>query len=203
MRILALCTITLPVLAACASTPNAGALGEGSATTPRIVAVDTAVPPRSASVELDEPAYAALLLVAPGHSATLLYPADSLVNNRLSAGTTTVSFTVPERLVPSDSAMLIRRGRVTRDTTLRSARPALPRTGESPIPPETPTYLLLVTSPQRLDYNRIREKTSGVSLPVIESEALNAVGKTIKSTIADEPRAWAGYFHRVDVSSDR
>lgn len=200
MRILAAGTITLTVvLGACVSTPNAGSLGEGSTKAPKIVGVDTAVPPRTASVQLEEPAYAALLLVAPGHSATLLYPADAQTNNRLNAGATTLQFRVPDALVPSDSAMLIRRGREVRDTTLRTTRRPLPRESERPIDPEAPSYLLLVTSPQRLEFARIREKTAGVSLPVIESEALNAVGKTIKSTIVEEPRAWAGYFHRVDL----
>jgi hypothetical protein len=187
------------VLVACVSTPNAGSLGEGSAKAPKIVGVDTAVPPRSASVQLEEPAWAALLLVAPGHSATLLYPPDSQTSNRLTAGATTLQFRIPDALVPSDSTVLIRRGREVRDTTLRTTRRPIPRDSERPIDPESPSYLLLVTSPQRLDFARIREKTTGVSLPVVESEALNAVGKTIKSTIVDEPRTWAGFYHRVDL----
>ena len=204
MRILAPgCIALTAILSACVSTPSAGSLGEGSDATPRIVSVDSAVPPRSAIVQLEQPAYVALLLVAPGHSATLLYPGDSTTNNRLNGGTSTLSFRIPENIAPPDSTSLIRRGRVMSDTNLRGTRPRLPGAGEGPIDPETPTYLLLVTSPQRLEYVRIREKTVGVSLPVVESEALNAVGKTIKATIADEPRAWAGWFQRVEVRSSR
>ena len=44
-------------------------------------------PPAAATVQLDRDGYAALILVAPGHSATLLYPADSTTDTRLSAGT--------------------------------------------------------------------------------------------------------------------
>ena len=201
MRIPACSATTLTLfIAACASAPKAGSLGEGSAPPATIVAVDTATPPKSASVQLHEAAYAALLLVAPGHSATLLYPADSLANNHLSAGATTLSFKVPETLVPSDSAVLLRRSGISRDSSVRTGRGGMARTGPGPILAETPTYLLLVTSPQRLDYARIREKTAGVSLPVIDAEALNATGKTIKSTLAVEPRTWAGYFHRVALS---
>jgi hypothetical protein len=43
------------------------------------------------------------------------------------------------------------------------------------------------------------EKTAGVSIPNIETEALNAVGKAIKSTILSEPRELAGYYQRVEL----
>lgn len=200
MRILALSTTTLTLfIGACASAPKVGSL-EGSATTPRIVAVDSTLPPRSVAVELTEPAYAALLLVAPGHSATLLYPSDSLVSNHLSTGRTTLSFRIPDNLVPTDSTGMLRRTRSPSDTSLRSTRREMPSMGGGPIRPDTPAFLLLVTSPQRLDYKRIHEKTTGVSLPAYDMEALNAVAKTIKGTITEEPRTWAGYYHQVELS---
>ncbi len=200
MRILALSTTTMAFFAgACASAPKVGPLGEGSATAPKIVALDTTVPPRSVAVELPEPAYAALLLVAPGHSATLLYPGDSAVSNHLSAGRTALSFRIPDNLVPTDSTGMLRRTRVPSDTSLRSTR-RMSSMGAGPIRPDTPAFLLLVTSPQRLDYKRMQEKTAGVSLPAFDMEALNAVAKTIKSTITEEPRTWAGYYHQVQLS---
>jgi hypothetical protein len=193
--------------AACASSPDAGALGEGSTLQPRIVGVDSTRPPRSVSIQLDQPSYVALLLVAPGHSATLLYPSDSSTSNRMSAGTNGIAFEIPSLLVGSDSGFMIRRpGERSRTDSARPAgaraRAGTPRdpTSGRPIPPETPTYLLLVTSPQPLQYARILEKTAGVSIPLVESEALNAVGKAIKSTLQTEPREWAGYFQLVELT---
>lgn len=200
MRIPALASTTLAVLAACSSAPKVGSLGEGSSATPKIVAVDTALPPRAATVDLTQPGYAALLLVAPGHSATLLYPGDSTTDNRLPAGRTTLQFGVPSKLVPTDSTGMLRRTRVPMDTSLRSMRREGADAG--PIRSDTPTFLLLVTSPQRLDYGRIKEKTLGVSLPALDMEALNAVAKAVKSTIADEPRTWAGYYHEIALTRE-
>jgi hypothetical protein len=67
------------------------------------------------------------------------------------------------------------------------------------VPAATQTYLLLVTSPQPLSYQRIIEKTAGVSIPSIETEALNAVAKAIKSTIPSEPREISGYYQRIEL----
>jgi len=203
VRIPALGIATLALFgAACASTPDTGALGEGVAPLGRIVGVDTAHPPTAAGVELESPAYGALLLVAPGYSATLLYPDDSTTNNRLSAGTNTLSFRIPKGLLQRDS-MLRNPRTAARDTAMHGRRPAIARVGTGPLPPEVPTFLLLVTSPQPLDYRRIREKTVGVSLPVVETEALNAVGKAIKATIATEPRTWAGHYQRIELTRPR
>ena len=183
---------------ACASSPNAGALGEGSSQLPRIVGVDTAYPPRGLSVQLQQPAYVAVLLVASGHSATLLFPRDSITTNQRTAGTHFLAFEVPEFLVQSDSqratAILARRdsGRAN----AARARAQRPR-AVAPLLPTTPTYLLVVTSPQPLAFQRIIEKTAGVSIPVDDMEALNAVSKAVKSTIPAEPRDWAGYYQAV------
>lgn len=181
---------------ACASAPTAGPVGEGGLQPPMITSVDTTVPPRHASVQIDQPGYVALLLVAPGHSATLLFPADSLVNNRFDAGTHRLAFELPASLVPSDSSRL---QRVRRDTSRIGPRRTGTRRVVDPITPETQAFLLAVTSPQALDRGRILEKTAGVSIPTIDSEALNAVGKAIKSTIVNEPREWAGYFRAVEL----
>ncbi|MEX2179007.1 MAG: hypothetical protein WD801_09875 [Gemmatimonadaceae bacterium] len=174
---------------ACASTPRVGTLGEGSAHEPRILEVDTGSPPRYAVVQLQEQSFVALVLVAPGHSATLLYP-DSTTENRLASGTHRLDFAIPD--------LLIRRDTTNRQPGSERIR-ARTRLGLSAIPPETPTFLLLVTSPQALSYPRLFGVTAGVSIPLVESEALSAVAKAIKSTIASEPRAWAGAYQLVEL----
>lgn len=210
MRIVVVGSLALTIIVlACASVPNAGALADGSSLHPRIVAVDTSHPPKNVLVDLDQPGYVAVVLVAPGHSATLLWPPDSTTDNRLSAGTHQLSFQVPKLLVQVDSlrnpdrvqrtrrqqdSSILNPGRQRYDTSMRT------RDGRmSAITPTTPTHLLLITSPRPLVYRRILDKTAGVSIPMIEMEALNAVAKAIKATIPDEPREWAGYYQRVEL----
>jgi hypothetical protein len=188
----------LLAVAACAKEMKSGALGDSPspASPTRITAVDSARPPRSATVQLDQPGYAMLILVAPGHSATVLYPGDSTTDNRLDAGTHVLQFVIPEVLVQSDSQRAAAMARA-RDSGF-SARRTRPR-GVTPLLPTTPTYLLVVTSPQPLSYSRVREKTTGVSIPLDDMEALNAVAKVVKSTIAVEPREWAGYYQHIEI----
>lgn len=174
----------------------------------RIIGVDSAQPPASVAVQLERSAYAALLLVVPGHSATLLYPSDSATRNRLESGVSQLGFTVPDNLVRSDSALLVRR-RTQRqiEDSIRLARARGRPTRRAPEPPPMPaeasTFFLLLTSPQPLDYERMIAKTAGVSIPVVESEALHAVAKAIRSTLAEEPREVAAYFVQVELGRKR
>jgi hypothetical protein len=162
-------------------------------------------------VELDQPGYVALVLIAPGHSATLLYPTDSVTDNRLSAGTHQLTLRIPEVLVMVDSirnpdrtqriggrapvdSTILNPGRQRSDTAIRARSNRPP-----PLSPTVPTYLLLITAPKPLVYQRIIDKTAGVSIPISDDEALNAVAKAIKSTIPEEPREWAGYYQRTEL----
>lgn len=178
----------------CATDPRLGALGEGGVAEPRITAVDTTTPPRFATVQLDQEAYAALFLVAPGHSATLIFPADTMTDNQLGAGSHRLQFEVPTVLVETDSQRIER----IREAQRRAGRRrSIPPTGSAvvgPIPMSVTPYLLLLTSPQELDYRRMIERTAGVSIPTVDMEALNAVAKAIKGTLPSEPRSWAGYY---------
>lgn len=189
--------------AACASIPKSGALGEGSTAEPRISAVDTAVPPRYAHIELDRTEHVALLLVTPGHSAIVLFPGDSLTNNEMRPGRHQINFRVPDHMQESDSARLARII-ASRDTTrlIPRNRPSGSRM-PAPVPPTAQPYLLLVTSPQPLRYQRLQEITVGVSIPTVDEEALNAVGKAVKSTIANEPREWSGFFQAIELRRER
>lgn len=213
MRITMISSMALGLFTlSCASAPSAGPLGEGASFHPRISAIDSTHPPRTVSVELDKPGYAAVLLIAPGHSASLVYPGDSLTDNKLSAGMHELSLAIPNLFVRADSTRGFDRGRGgmerpdsgvfstgrQRDSTM------MPRTSRRiTLSPTTPTYLLLVTSPQPLVYSRIVEKTTGVSIPTTESEALSAVAKAVKSTITTEPRDWAGAYQKVELQGKK
>lgn len=195
--------LSITLAAACAGNPGVGALGEGGVAEPRITAIDTSVPPRHADVQLAQPAYAALVLVAPGHSATLLYPADTVTNNQLGAGAHRLRFEIPPLLVETDSQRLARIREAQRAAPRRRVPPATGSTSLGPIPPSIVPYLLLLTSPQELDYARMLERTAGVSIPTLDLEALNAVAKAIKGTLPSEPRNWAGYYTLVDLRRSR
>jgi hypothetical protein len=197
--------IAILLVLACAKRPTFGAVGEPTAINPVLTAVDTSHPPRNAWVQMDQGGYVALLLLAPGHSATLLYPPDDSTNNQLSAGAHLLTFTVPSHIARADSLRDPARARQL-DSTRRGAG-GVGRTGRGqgpgqpmpPIPQLTQLSLFLVTSPQRLEYRKILGVTNGVTIPTDEMEALNAVGKAIKGTISGEPRAWAGYYRHVQL----
>jgi len=192
----------LALVAACAPVQAvSGPIGEGAPDHPDITAVDSMHPPKSASVRLDKDAYVVLLLVAPGHSATLLYPKDSTTDNHLSAGAHEIAFQVPGRMTLSDTARRALDQRERSDSADRSrARPTAPQTsGMRPIMPNTNTFLLIVSSPQPLVYQKVVDKTVGWSIPLDDMEALNAVAKQVKSTITN-PRDWSAAFHVVTLA---
>ena len=209
MRIAFWCSIAATtILSGCASVPASGPLAEGSTAAPRITALDSVRPPHAAWVQLDQTAYTVLVLVAPGHSATLLYPADSTIDNRLTPGAHHLSFTIPGTLVIDDSIRNPDRNRRARpDSSLRYPGGVGPNSRSTrtypPLEPTTPVYLLLVTSPQPLVYRRVLDKTAGVSIPSVEMEALNAVAKAVKSTLVQEPRDWAGFYQRIELRQRR
>jgi hypothetical protein len=196
-------SIALALSASCA-VPSlvGGPLGEGASDYPTITAVDTSTyPPKRMSIKLDKDAYAVLILVAPGHSASLLYPPDSTTDNRLAAGAHDIAFEVPAPLALSDSARLrrAREERARADSAFSSrSRPTSPQgPAMRPIAIDATTYLLVVTSPQPLVYKRVLDKTAGWSIPVDDMQALNSVAKQVKATITNSPRDWSAAFHVV------
>lgn len=200
MRTNVLTSIALIALCACATAPRSGPLGEGFNLHPAITSIDTAHPPRSAWIELDQQNYAVLLLVTPGRGVTVLFPRDSNANNRLGAGAHQLTFNIPVPRSVTDSLNRTRRRTPERTDTLRSVAE---RRASAPPVQLASTYLLLVASPQRLSYARVLEKTAGVSIPLEEMEALNAVAKAVKSTITAEPREWAAFYRTAAVTPER
>jgi hypothetical protein len=190
------------IVLACASAPTSGPLGEGFSLHPAITSTDTAHPPRSAWIDLDKEQYVALLLVTPGRGVTLLYPRDSVTDNHLSAGAHQLAFNLTATRDPTrstvDSLNRARRRPVARDT-VRSVTEQRGMAQQAAFD----TFLLLVTSPQPLVYSRVREKIVGVSIPIENDEALNAVAKAVKSTLIAEPREWAAFYRQVALTPDR
>ncbi|HEX7938146.1 MAG TPA: hypothetical protein VF483_04085, partial [Gemmatimonadaceae bacterium] len=195
------------VVAGCTNVIVGGPLGEGAPDYPDITAVDSTYPPRNASIKLDKDAYTVMLLVAPGHSATLLYPKDSSVDNHLTAGTHSIAFQVPGPLVLTDSFMLKRteleRQRYDSAARIRARMSSTAGSTMPPLSPNATTYLLVVTSPQPLTYARVFERTAGWSIPLDDMEALNAVAKQVKSTITKTPKDWSGAYHVITLTAPK
>jgi hypothetical protein len=190
------------VASACVSAPNNGPLGEGFNLHPAITSVDTAKPPHFAWVELDQQNYVALLLVQPGRGVTLLYPRDSALDNRLSAGAHQITFALISGRATLDSLNRLRRRTPGRGDTLRTMaeqRTASSMSAQLPLD----NFLLLFSSPEQISYARIHDKLTGVSIPTDDMEALNAVSKAVKSTLPTEPREWGAYYRLIDVTPPR
>ncbi len=207
MRIPIVCAGLLTSVAACVTTPIiGGALAEGTTTSPTIVSVDSGLPPKRVSIRLEKDASVVVILVAPGHSAFVLFPKDSVVDNRLAAGAHDIAFEIPGHLILSDSARLLRARqlRAFSDSSGRArARPTSASGMMPPINPEVPSYLLVITSPQPLVYQRVLDKTVGWSIPVVEQEALNSVAKQVKSTITGEPRDWSAAYLAIKLAETK
>lgn len=205
MRIQIAALVSLLVVASCRSAPEAGPLGEGLGGTSRIVGADTARPPRSLAVQLEEPSYVAVLLVQPGYSATLLYPRDSATNNNHPAGQSTVPLMFPGQVVRRDSGAVNQRTGAMRaqDSLIRRRGSAAGvRSTAAPAPVNAAAFLLLLTSPQPLVYQRIIDRTAGVTIPNIDDEALHAVAKGVRATLP-EPRRLSGYYQIIELTRPR
>lgn len=205
MRIPIATLVSLLVVTSCKSAPDAGPLGEGLGGASRIVAADTARPLRSVAVQLEEPAYAAVLLVQPGYTATLVYPKDSAMNNQLPAGPSTVPLFLPQQVVRRDSGSALQREGMRRaqdSAIVRRGTAAGARATTAGPAAAAETFLLLLTSPQPLVYQRIIDRTGGVTIPNIQDEALHAVAKAVRATLP-EPRRLAGYFQLIQLARPR
>jgi hypothetical protein len=196
----------IALTAGCASAPAVLHIGDAPDIGATLSLVDSASPPRNLEITLSQPAHVAVLLVVPGRGATLVYPRDtSLGPTHFLGGRHRVAAWYPGRAV---TASVDSTPRHAQDTLFDVRRP-LPidtvgrrrtRTGfgdqvEDPRERQrnlTPSYLLLVATPAPLHPDVIRRRVEGVTIPLNESEALNAIGKLVRST-ADPAARWAGH----------
>jgi hypothetical protein len=189
-------------LAGCASGSRPRLLGDAHATLgPQLALADSLRPPRELAITLSNPASAVVLFVVPGRGAVVVYPADSVVDNRLAAGTHRVSARWPQSFLAGDTIgpELARqpdpRGR---DSVLAGRTPR--REGAAPRAPQliSSGYLLLVTVAEPLPWAAVRERVEGMTIPIVDDEALNAMGKAVRS-VASPSAPWAGYAIDVRV----
>jgi hypothetical protein len=192
---------------ACASAPQPRQLGNYGLLTPRLTVVDSERPPRSLTVELSAPASVVVVYVAPGRSTRVVYPADSVNVPRLPAGTQRLTAAWPRSRASADSA---RRDSIARANQPRTRRDSITRAGmprpsmalpdpEAGLAPAG--YLLLFATPGPLQYAEVRRKVEGVTTPLDDDEALNAIAKQVRSTL-DPSAEWAAYALEVTVASE-
>ena len=190
----------------CAGAPKPRQLGEYSVLTPRLAVVDSEHPPVNLTVELSAPASIVVAYVSPGRSTRIVYPADTMGAARLAAGVQriTASWPAPRAALDRarrDSIARANAGRVGRDTIGRGRTQtirALPDP-ESGLAPEG--YLLLFATPSSLPYAEVRRKVEGVTTPLDDDEALNAIAKQVRSTLPGSAQ-WAAYAVDIVVETD-
>jgi hypothetical protein len=196
----------IAVVAGCASAPAVLHIGDAPDLGATLSLMDSAAPPRNLEITLSQPAHVAVLLVVPGRGATLVYPRDtSLGPTHFLGGQHRVTAWYPGRGIAAtvdsaaraaqDSSFDVRRPVPTDTVGRRRARTGFGDQVEDPRDRHrnlTVSYLLLVATPARLHPDVIRRRVEGVTIPLNESEALNAIGKLVRST-ADPSARWAGH----------
>jgi hypothetical protein len=216
---LALHSLALLLLAgACASAPQVLRLGDAPDLGATLSLVDSATPPVNLEVELTQPAHVVVLHVVPGAGASLVYPRDTSQGpTHFLVGKHRIRAWYPGRGLRTEGDSLLP---TARDSLLDIRRPTLPdsldrtRGGrtrttagdrvEDPRerqPRNVPSsYLLLVATPARLHPDTVRRRVEGVTIPLNEMEALNAMGKLVRST-AQPGATWAGHAVPIRLSA--
>lgn len=181
-------------LAACASAAPIQ-LGDTQALAPRIDPVAKEAVPLHVQVAIARPANVAVFFVLPGRGATLLYPIDSSSPTRLTAGAHILTTSLAARAA-RDSA------RTPHPNTTGAPLP-LPNAANRANPAEvmsadslghvgTDGYLLLYATDDSLDFNTLRNRVTGVTIPIENDAAVSTVTKLIKATTRGTG-AWAAY----------
>jgi hypothetical protein len=189
------------LLTACAGGVEVGRLGTYAAyrphfTVPSQPSGSGSRAPTHVIADLASPGYVVMLYVVPGRGATLLYPIDSTTYNYMSAGShdLPISFTGSSRLADT---LLMRRpdpnaGRRTRAGGRGQGSAVDPRLLAAS------GYLLMLTSSAPLSFSAIAPKVDGVSLPIEDDEALNAIAKQVLSA-TDHTKPWAAYYQHIET----
>jgi len=183
----------LGVIGGCA-TGGPAHFGQYTEFTPKVAATKGERSPLHVTVQLAKPANVAVFLVAPGRASTLLFPADSLQNQFVEAG----SHLLETRLArhPADTSA---RGRALpgqRDTLPINRNIGRGRGGYND--PSTSFgfnqhgYLLIYASQEPLPYSVLANSVSGISVPIDDTDALNTVTKLIRERTHTQGR-WSAF----------
>jgi hypothetical protein len=194
MQVRTLAMAGMALVAACASGPSKPRMvGDAPELGARLVINDSVSPPRQVTVEVAQASSAVLVYVVPGQGASLVYPADTLHSARLTEGAHVVSPEFPKLL--SASAARAARDSARRGGAMPGERdPRDARSAPAVMPPQVIVpqgFLMLIATRASLDPAAIARRLQGTSIPGVDDEALNAVGKLVRST-ANVVAPWAG-----------
>jgi hypothetical protein len=152
--------------------------------------------PQHITVQVAKPANVAVFLVVPGRGSQLLFPADSLQNGFVQAGSHLVE-TAAARGALSDTSRLIRRpqepgSRLPGGYGNEGRGRGIGRDSLGALGYNQHGYLLIYASPEPLPYSILSTRVSGLSIPIDDDDALNTVTKLIRET-THTTGTWAAY----------
>jgi hypothetical protein len=152
--------------------------------------------PRHLTIQLARPANVAVFLVVPGRGSTLLFPADSMQNQYVEAGSHLVE-TKAAQATANDSSRLARLPNTTqpqqgqRGQNRNGNRPsAFSRDSALGLGFNQRGYLLVYASQQPLNYSLLSTRVAGLSIPIDDDDALNTVWKLIRQ-VTQTTGPWA------------
>ncbi len=190
------CGILLVIVSACVhSAPHF--YGQYTDLAPRVAPEKGERTPRHLTVQLARPANVAVFLVVPGRASRLLFPADSLQNQYVEAGSHLVE-TSAMKLTTSDSSRLVRMPNSTQTppgargrTGVANRQSAYPNdTSLAALTTNQRGYLLIYASQQPLNYSLLTTRVQGLTIPIDDDDALNTVWKLIRS-VTQTTGPWA------------
>jgi hypothetical protein len=183
----------LAVLVGCASS-QPHVFGQYNDLAPKVAPTQGERIPQHLTVQIARPANVAVFLVAPGRASRLLFPADSVQNGYVEAGSHLVETSLA-RLSTSDSSRLLRRPEPNQGNRQPSTRSRGNITGRDSLPAfafNQHGYLLIFASQEPLSYAALASRVAGLSIPIEDDDALNTVTKLIRATTSRNG-PWAAY----------
>lgn len=128
----------------------------------------------------------------------MVYPIDSTTYNYLPAGQHDIptTFSGTRRLAGSDTLLMRRPPASNRERRNGNGRNQNASIMNRPF--ATSGYLLMLTSALPLSYAAVAPRVEGVTVPIEDDEALNAIAKQVLST-TDRSKPWSGYYQRIDT----
>jgi len=185
--------VTLLLSAACASGGDTGHLGNYDALSPSLSTVSGEERPTHLNINLGAPGYVTVLFVIPARGASVIYPGDTTTNNYFGAGAhqVTTAFSDQSKLI--DTTYL---PRLNADSTARTRRNTNRPSPFDPSELERAGYLLMIVSQDSIPIADLQRRVSGVTIPIGDDEALNAVAKLVTSTTRGN-KPWSGYYEAI------
>lgn len=193
MRSIPTVAVIVALTACAAGAPTQ--LGNYQAIAPRIDAVPKEALPLHVQVALARPENVAVFFVVPGRGATLLYPTDSAMSPRLASGAHLLT-TALARRIARDSNRVVRTNTqgspLPMPSTDRRITAATVMSADSNGRVTSDGYLLLYATDDSLDYTTLRDRVTGVTIPIESDAAVQTVTMLIKGTTRSRGQ-WAAY----------